>query len=663
MPSSFSRYTLSRDFLFFAGIFVAIMVLACIVMGLFLYRSYKKELSYALTTESERIDRTITETFEYTNKLLVYMGKQIVEHNTKDMSYIYNLFQKNTKGTYDAQDIFSWSLFDWVDAHNLQRVNSKTGIATSPLDMSAREYTWKCPKNPWTLQLSYPTIGHPSGMWVIPAGTGVINHKGEYVGAIVIGFNIAQLTAKVEKALGRASTSFVVLDEHRNIVLHSADVPIPPSSDFFKKLNLSIPFATTPKGLFSSPLTYQDTQFTHYHRIEDYPYLILAGYNNAFLAKEFQHLFLPRIVEFTIIGTIALLLLYFFRKKLITPVVKLSAAANTIITSNDNIRIPRVHNSFEMYTLAKTLIRIKAYKRREDHYKAKLETSYTQLREKTEALDETNQTLSLTSESKKRAENYIQIAEISDQVREAFAQRIHFEMEGPITALQQTIQYLTMHWSNLPKRLLTQKEILQYLRSCYQNTLHLQALATDNLSLSMISPFHVLSECITIHQKTAFSKEVEINRHISPDIPEIYVDETKFKQIFVGLLSHVLDFIPHKGIITLHATTKRIDHTLYLTVKIKDNGMGLPFELRAQKEHIDHTHKLGGKLDGTHASPTTIENLIRLHKGSIFYEDISGMGSTIKVTLPYRGKEANTSIKEADNNIIKFNPSKKNQNR
>ncbi|MDB2415506.1 cache domain-containing protein, partial [Rickettsiales bacterium] len=253
-----------------------------------IYTSQQKSNKHILSLEAKRIEKNLEEAFDYTNRISVYMGKQIAEHGSNDLQYILNLFRKTSGTQYKAQNLFSWSLFDWVAPNNLQLVNSKNGISKSPPDMSHREYTWKSPKHPWTLQVSKPAVGNPSGKWVIPAGTGIVDKDNNYLGAIVVGFNIIELTERVKNNLSEKQVSFIILDNEYRIVMQSTDNDINPASDYYKELfSSNSPFEEN-SGTISVNSKYNHIDYQHYRKIKGYPYTVLTGFNRQIIDKEFN---------------------------------------------------------------------------------------------------------------------------------------------------------------------------------------------------------------------------------------------------------------------------------------------------------------------------------------------------------------------------------------
>src|SRR5262245_35369576 len=133
MIRHYKKDNLYQDYAAFAAIIVTVVFTLCIFLSISLYHSYHSTLDQSLTAEANRIDRVIADNFDYTNKFLVYIGKQIANHGSGDLQHIYHLFQQNISDGND-KGLFSWSLYDWVDNNNRQLVNSKSGIAKNPPD-------------------------------------------------------------------------------------------------------------------------------------------------------------------------------------------------------------------------------------------------------------------------------------------------------------------------------------------------------------------------------------------------------------------------------------------------------------------------------------------------------------------------------------------------
>ncbi len=182
--------------------------------------------------------------------------------------------------------------------------------------MSDRQYTIRSPQNPWTLQVSFPVLGNPSESLVIPAGTGVTDKNGEYLGTIVVGFDLAELSNMVEQRLNDP-VSFVILDEDMNIIIQSKNNELPSGEDFYRK-NLSKSFFNKNSGFIPREnLNAGNVTYSFYQKFNDYPYIVLTGFDKAFFKKEFSTSILPIIVGFTSVTIFFLIILYVFKTRIL----------------------------------------------------------------------------------------------------------------------------------------------------------------------------------------------------------------------------------------------------------------------------------------------------------------------------------------------------------
>lgn len=272
-----------------------------------------------LESSAVRIDYLLSDSFNNTQRLMIYIGKQIMAGNYKDLSYIHSLL-KSTSGTeYKTEKLFSWSLFDWVDSNNMQILNRVHGIAAKPVNMSHREYTWKCPNNPWTLQFSKPAIGHPSNTWVIPAGVGILGKNDEFIGTLVVGFNLGELTELISEKISGDNINVIVTDENLNIVLDTTN------PRFHADTNLTashLPIdkqikTTNGSGILKPGFKRGKDKYVVYKKMHDMPYYVVIGYNHAACLKEFILIIMPNLLHIISLGLLSIFLVYFSRKKVL----------------------------------------------------------------------------------------------------------------------------------------------------------------------------------------------------------------------------------------------------------------------------------------------------------------------------------------------------------
>jgi signal transduction histidine kinase/ActR/RegA family two-component response regulator len=294
---------------------VAVILSVGIMIAIFIFislRQYQKQNLRNAETEAKNISTIINETFDYSNRINRYIGKQIAKSRDKNLKFIASLFKETS--SFNNPQPLSWTSFDWVEPNNLQTVNSRLGIRKDPPDMSAREYTRTSKINPWKLQVSFPVFGNPSGTWVIPAGTGVTDNKNNFLGIVVVGFNITELTNKVAQSIND-DVSFVVLDKYNNIVIQSADNNKSPDDNFYKIIKANSFFAKD-NDYLKEPISVNGIKYSYYQKMADYPYVILTGFHQDLLATKFNSLILPHILEFILFTIFFLVILYLLKTRI-----------------------------------------------------------------------------------------------------------------------------------------------------------------------------------------------------------------------------------------------------------------------------------------------------------------------------------------------------------
>lgn len=320
-----SKENKHKTFFFFSPLyaFAIVMIVFQILFSIFIYyfshKSYYSRIQSQLVTDSNRIENVLQDAFTETYQVMLYVGKQISLYAEQDPQFIEKILVNSPEFVSNIKNFYPWSLFDWVDPKGYRIINSQIGrIPNGPMKVND-SYIFTCPKHPWTLQVSHPTIGNTSGMWVIPTGLGVLNEKNEeYLGTLNVGINIAELNVKAQQVLPSKEISFIVLDDDFRIILQSANNALDPKSSYYRDILPSKSYFKEQQSHLSTPITYKDIKYTYYKKTKDFPYIILTGFDTKILQQDFLALLLPRLLELYGVGIFCLCLLYFLRKRLFT---------------------------------------------------------------------------------------------------------------------------------------------------------------------------------------------------------------------------------------------------------------------------------------------------------------------------------------------------------
>jgi len=227
------------------------------------------------------------------------------------------------------------------------------------------------------------------------------------------------------------------------------------------------------------------------------------------------------------------------------------------------------------------------------------------------------------------------VANISHELRTplnaiiGFAQVILNEIDGPLTD--------------------TQREDLS---AIYSSAQHLLNLVNDILDLSKIEAgkmelhkewvdikelvYGVMATTLTL----IGDKDIKLIERVADDLPPVYVDRTRIRQVILNLLSNAAKFT-ERGTITL--TVDRLVETvdsrpqLFLLFTVADTGIGIAPEnipiVFEEFRQVDSS--LARQAEGTGLGLPISKRLVELHGGRLWVESRVGVGSRFCFTLPF----------------------------
>ena len=139
--------------------------------------------------------------------------------------------------------------------------------------------------------------------------------------------------------------------------------------------------------------------------------------------------------------------------------------------------------------------------------------------------------------------------------------------------------------------------------------------------------------CVRTVEPMVRSEHIELAKEVEPELPELFTDQDKLKQILMNLLSNAVKFTEH-GRITVSARREG-EH---VAIAVADSGIGIPEDARhlifEEFRQVDSssTRRHGGTGLGLSIS----RHFARLLRGDITVESQLGRGSTFTLTIPLR---------------------------
>jgi two-component system cell cycle sensor histidine kinase PleC len=135
-----------------------------------------------------------------------------------------------------------------------------------------------------------------------------------------------------------------------------------------------------------------------------------------------------------------------------------------------------------------------------------------------------------------------------------------------------------------------------------------------------------------VHER-AHRGKIAIRTQLAVDLPPLYADERKLKQILLNLLTNAVKFTPPDGTIEIAGRLAE-DGDLLLTVA--DSGIGIAADdiaiALAPFGQVDS--KLARKYDGTGLGLPLSSAMAKLHGGDMSIASVVGEGTTVTVRLP-----------------------------
>jgi PAS domain S-box-containing protein len=243
-------------------------------------------------------------------------------------------------------------------------------------------------------------------------------------------------------------------------------------------------------------------------------------------------------------------------------------------------------------------------------------------------------------QARRDTEEAREAAEAANRAKSIFLANMSHELRTPLNAI--------IGFTRIVKRrgadVLPEKQ-LENLDKVLASAEHLLGLINTVLDIAKIEAGRIevqpatfdaaalVDVCVTTARPVVKQAQVNLVVDVAPDLPPIYSDQDKVKQILLNLLSNAAKFT-HQGQVTVSAS--RQDEALVLSVT--DTGIGIPEE--ALRQVFDEFHQVDTsstrQYGGTGLGLSISRSLAWLLGGELSATSTEGAGSTFTLTLPLR---------------------------
>ncbi len=228
-----------------------------------------------------------------------------------------------------------------------------------------------------------------------------------------------------------------------------------------------------------------------------------------------------------------------------------------------------------------------------------------------------------------------QVVEEANRAKSAFLANMSHELRTPLNAIL-GFSELLLEQPHL------QNPELRYLHNIKDAGDHLLELINDVLDLSkveagkivlrpeVVSLAAVLEPVIAATSNAASAQQVAFTVE-TVDVPALFLDPMRMRQVLYNLLSNAVKFTPAGGTVRLRVAVEGTD----LVVDVADSGIGIPAEMQSRAFGVfERLHEGRSSVPGTGLGLALIKNLVELHGGNITFESAPNQGTTFHVRLP-----------------------------
>ena len=243
--------------------------------------------------------------------------------------------------------------------------------------------------------------------------------------------------------------------------------------------------------------------------------------------------------------------------------------------------------------------------------------------------------------SNERATALRLLAEEAEKTKVAFVSKVSHEFRTPLNMIIGLIDLIVkspeIYGQPFPPAAAEDLNVI------YRNCEHLSSLINDVLDLTQVESGRmtlrkervdmasIANEAISVVQPLVTKKKLNMEVIIAHELPLVYCDRTRIRQVILNLLSNAARFTDHGGICV------RIDqHSAYVVVSVNDTGPGINPQ---DRERIFDPFCQGSQtlwLDkgGSGLGLTISKQFVELHGGRIWFESVVGAGTKFSFELP-----------------------------
>jgi signal transduction histidine kinase/CheY-like chemotaxis protein len=261
-----------------------------------------------------------------------------------------------------------------------------------------------------------------------------------------------------------------------------------------------------------------------------------------------------------------------------------------------------------------------------------------QLKQALAALAHANRQQSLTNE---RLAALRTVAEEAQKTKTAFVAKVSHEFRTPLNMILGLVN-LIVETPEVYDRPLP-PDVLEDLQIVYRNCQHLSGMIDDVLALSQaeagrvtlhrerVNVTELITSAVGVVQPLLAKKALWLETDLDGDLPEVYCDRTRIRQVILNLVSNAARFTEEGGL-----RVRAAQQNAHVVVSVMDTGPGIAPEdaERIFEPFCQGIGRLWRDKRGSGLGLSISKQFVELHGGQIRFQSEPGVGTTFTFDLP-----------------------------